>query len=146
MGLRFVSSYQQRIFVSLRPVNIWIVASSRPINNWISVSFHPVDNRSPLRFVPLKMYLRLSFRPINDGSSKKKTQGELDVAERYLTRATALSSGTTTKAPESGGERASHWIALMKFMAEKRPPSTRAADSAVRKDRFSPQWTTFFTA
>lgn len=58
-------------------------------------------------------------------------QGELDVAERYLTRAAALSSGTT-RGLEGSGQRASDWVALMKFMSEKRPPSTRAADAMVR--------------
>lgn len=52
------------------------------------------------------------------------------MAERYFTRAAVLSSGTT-KGPENSSERASDWIALMKFMSEKRP-STRAADAAVR--------------
>ena len=54
------------------------------------------------------------------------------MAERYLTRAKALSSGMTTKGLENSGERASDWVALMKFLSEKRPPSTRAADAMVR--------------
>lgn len=60
-------------------------------------------------------------------------QGELDVAERYLKRAASVSTGPARSGRGGGGEeQASNWIALMEFLSERRPPSTRAADAAVR--------------
>lgn len=56
-------------------------------------------------------------------------QGELDVAERYLTRAASLEG----KGRESGGKGAGtvfSWVALMNFLWEKRPAS-RVADAGV---------------
>lgn len=73
-------------------------------------------------------------------------QGELGVAERYLTRATSVSSGSGTAAKGKGEGRgrrdgvgdgdgpADDWLALLEFYLEMCPPSSaRASDALVRK-------------
>lgn len=72
-------------------------------------------------------------------------QGELGVAERYLTRATSVSSGSGIAAKGGEGKgrregvgdgdgRAEDWLALLEFYSEMCPPSSaRVSNALVRK-------------
>lgn len=73
-----------------------------------------------------------------------RRQGELSVAERYLTRATSLSGGRdhAAKGGERGGKTAGvgaaeDWLTLMKFYAERTPSSARATDTLVRRRQYN---------
>lgn len=67
-------------------------------------------------------------------------QDELGVAERYLTRAATLPSGSSTannsewrtRGIMAGYGPAEDWVALMKFHSERWARSDRAADALVR--------------